>query len=386
MAITYPITLPATPAIAGIEFVPGNTVGVSRSPWTGQTQVQRWAAELWGARVALPPMSRANAAAWIASLQSLRGPWGTMYLGPQDYTPRGSAGRLHNLQLYSEQLDNAVWNKSNITVTPNATTAPDAATTADLVVETTATGTHWILDQHTAEASTTYTWSIHAKAAGRTAFIIQIGTGFAGTAQGVLYDLSTGQSSIYLGQGNPQHGMVALGNGWYRCWLTATSAAMPALASFTQYIYNGATPNYTGDGVSGLYFWGAQLEKNAAPGDYLPTTDTVVGIPVVDGAQIAGDTLASRGWAPNAAGVLMPDDYIQVGSQLFQVLTEADADANGESTLDIWPAIRTSLADGALVETDTPQGVFRLAGDAPSWQHEPGGIIASRTFEVIEAL
>jgi type 1 fimbria pilin len=49
-----------------------------------------------------------------------------------------------NLVLYSEEFDNAYWTKTNVTITANATTAPDGNLTADKLVENSVNGNHFI--------------------------------------------------------------------------------------------------------------------------------------------------------------------------------------------------------------------------------------------------
>jgi hypothetical protein len=104
---------------------------------------------------------------------------------------------------------------------------------------------------------------------------------------------------------------------------------------------------------------------------------TPAGAPVVDGAAQTGNELATRGWTASAPGVLLAGDYLQVGSgatqRLHKVLVDADADAGGLASIDIWPRLRESPADGAAVVTSDCKGVFRLADDSPPWQQRPGG-------------
>jgi hypothetical protein len=87
MTITYPLTLPGTPA--QVRWKATNIVAVTASPFTGGQEVQEHAGKFWAAEVAYPPLQRADAEALLAILLSLKGPLGTFYLGD----PLGSAAR-----------------------------------------------------------------------------------------------------------------------------------------------------------------------------------------------------------------------------------------------------------------------------------------------------
>lgn len=92
MAITYPLTMPATPAFRAIRWHAQSVVAANRSPFTLTEDVQVWPGQNWGAEISLPPMKRPDAEAWIAFLLSLNGRAGTFYLAdPTAKTPRGSA-------------------------------------------------------------------------------------------------------------------------------------------------------------------------------------------------------------------------------------------------------------------------------------------------------
>ena len=91
MAITYPLTLPTTTGIASISLVARNVVGLSQSPFTLKTQVQKHAGQRWEATINLPPLSRDEAEEWIAFLMKLNGVFGTFTMGdPNGATPRGA--------------------------------------------------------------------------------------------------------------------------------------------------------------------------------------------------------------------------------------------------------------------------------------------------------
>jgi hypothetical protein len=172
----------------------------------------------------------------------------------------------NNLFTNSESFDNAAWTKSNATVTANATTAPDGTTTADTLIENTATGTHVTFQVFTFVAATAYTYSAYVKANGRTKFDFASLSGFS---PGASFDL-TAVTATPLGATSAAT-ITAVGNGWYRCTATRTSAGGSDQAQIRLVDAAGAS-TYTGDGTSGIFVWGAQLELGSAATTYNSTT------------------------------------------------------------------------------------------------------------------
>lgn len=113
------------------------------------------------------------------------------------------------------------------------------------------------------------------------------------------------------------------------------------------------------------------------------------GTPLVKGASQTGKTLDTDGWTASKTGILKAGDYIQLGSgsssRLHMVVTDADSDASGNATLDIWPNLRTSPADNAAIVTSSPKGVFRLAGNRMPWDTDHNKVF-DIAFSCIEAL
>lgn len=92
MAISYPLTHPATPGFAQIDITAFDVVAIAQSAFTLQEQVYAHQGGIWRAAVSLPPMKRETAAAWCAWLTALRGRYGTFLLGDSSAkTARGVA-------------------------------------------------------------------------------------------------------------------------------------------------------------------------------------------------------------------------------------------------------------------------------------------------------
>lgn len=184
-------------------------------------------------------------------------------------------GSSTNLVLYSEELDNAAWTKTRLSITANATTAPDGAATADKLVEdATASNTHLISVAPTVSVSTVHTISVFAKAGTRTAFDLVVGQGATYTARN--FNLTTGLTEVNKSgmndAGTTDSSMVALPNGWYRCTVTMNLTQASAVGVAQIVLTNGANASYSGDGVSYLYIWGAQVEAGEFATSYIKTT------------------------------------------------------------------------------------------------------------------
>lgn len=199
-----------------------------------------------------------------------------------------------NLLTYSEQFDNAAWTKSNATISQDAAVSPDGTTDADKIVENTTNGVHDVRRIVSASASTAYTQSIFVKASGRTRGQIQMFGNSGGST--VDFDLTAGTATAagsYGGWTSASATITNYGNGWFRVTNTATTnTGLTSLtAAYLLADASGSGP-YTGDGTSGMFYWGAQLEVGAFPTSYIPTVASQV-TRSADAASMTGANFSS---------------------------------------------------------------------------------------------
>jgi len=238
-------------------------------------------------------------------------------------------GARTNLLTYS--LLDTNWAAGDLSRTINVV-APDNTTTGVHIQEDTDNAQHLLA---TSVGSVTpgdnYAFSVHAKAdgSGRNLFLTANGEDYA------AFDLNNG---TVLQDGGHVCSMEEIGNGWYRC--TAVITKSNTNTSFYVGLWN-ATNFYTGDGYSGVFVWGAQVEEASFPTSYIPTSGSTV-TRAVDDAKITGSNFTSwfsagafsiyreinMGWdmlrSPSTTAVLKIDNLLS-NSLTMRVVTDASA-------------------------------------------------------------
>ena len=192
------------------------------------------------------------------------------------------------------------------TLTANSATSPDGTTTAALMIPSVdLNNNHYISKVWNGSVgnSVTFTISIFAKTAGYQ--WIRMNTGNAMGGGYLFFDIINGVIGAYATVTNPT--IQACGNGWFRCSYQFTTAATGTGAIGHQ-IYgspsNGNFASWSGNGTSGYYFWGAQVEQLAFLTSYIPTVASTA-TRSADLAIISGTNFSS--WYNTTAATVMAE-------------------------------------------------------------------------------
>ena len=216
-----------------------------------------------------------------------------------------------NRIIYTENFSNAAWTKSQSSITSNSIISPDGTLSASKLTEDTSNSTHRISDVIIVSASgVVYTQSIFAKSGGNGRFL-RLFRG-SGTYNYAVFDLDNGTVFSQGGSNIISTKIEEYPNGWYKCSSTFTTQ-FGNIATYYG-LQNGNLDSYTGDGTSGVYIFGAQLEEGSYATSYIPNYGTSAGITrSADSANGAGDASTFN----DSEGVLMME-----GSALDNLSTD----------------------------------------------------------------
>jgi hypothetical protein len=184
-----------------------------------------------------------------------------------------------NTALYSEQFNDTSWTKGGTTISANtsATLDPSGYNGSDKLVEDSSTGLHRTFAVLSCSTSTAHTASVFVKKDQITSVEI-----IETTLGGCIFNLNTGTIS------SGTNGFIEdYGNGWFRCGFTKTTGVAQVGFVLQIRLIKGGTESYTGNGVDGLYLWGAQLEAGSYVTSYIPSLSTSV-TRVADAASKTG--------------------------------------------------------------------------------------------------
>ena len=239
------------------------------------------------------------------------------------------------------------YTRTAVTVTANSTTAPDGTTSADTIIPTVSNTLHYISQRQSVigSVSAKVTTSVYLKAAGYN--FAKLYSQASGTCS-ANFNLSTGTVGTTGGSAFNSARITDVGDGWYRCEITNdNSITSGTIGGFyvTSVASSPVTSGYSeaGDGTSGAYAWGFQIENANVANGYLPTTS----------AKLQGLTTVTRGVNGTTATLATSGDAIQ---QLPYALSEVNmpsrlkaisvsSDGTGAGRFTLCDKVGTTLLD-----------------------------------------
>lgn len=186
-------------------------------------------------------------------------------------------GTSTNLQIRSEEFDNAAWTKTNITVTANDTISPDGTESADKLQRTN-TAASYIYDVISITyGQKTYTNSIFVKQGDGDYIAIRVdgSTSFAD----LEFNFATKQITYFIASGSYiaiSSKVEEFDNGWFRIYFTYTTDGYNSIThSFSPRFSPGNIDDTDVNNNANCYIWGSQVEEQIYGSSYIKTEGSI---------------------------------------------------------------------------------------------------------------
>ena len=216
-----------------------------------------------------------------------------------------------------------------VTFTADATASPTGSLTAEKLVEDTANNVHYFIPGGSISANQLQTLSIYAKAGERSDIWLQLGL-INGGYQKTVFNLTGSGSVSSLGTGLAST-IESVGNGWYRCSISGIPTATGYAVGLGT---GGSTISYTGDGISGAFLWGVQLDAGAVALPYGGGNDTLIGGLGNDSLDgIAGNDTVDYSYVTSGAGISVTLNGATATTVTIVALSDVDTIVNIENVL-----------------------------------------------------
>lgn len=285
-----------------------------------------------------------------------------------DYKNSVSLGALiepaaTNNCFFSEDISSGFWTKTNSTVTVNATLAPDGVSvTADKWIENTSLNVnHQLRSDFTPSINDKVWFSIYVKPAGRN--LIGMYTGGGSVYPGGILWIDINTLQVNNPGGLIEYSIEKLANGWVRIsrantWLTSNDVAQCYMLMGTGSITS-PVDAYTGDGSSGVYVWGGQIEKTILTSYYpnLSNSTSTRSSDVISGSGLIYTTATETYSTWSNATTYDLNTYVIYNSRIYQSLQASNLNHQPDTSstwwLDTGPDNRHAMFDGQVSTSTT---------------------------------
>ena len=230
-----------------------------------------------------------------------------------DYTDSSCPALLLEPQR-TNQVENSEYYESyafsRASISSNATASPEGLLNASELVEDSTNENHFFRIPNLSWTSgTDVVFSIYLKE--NTRRYARLRFDATGGNTRAWLDLRTGETTFIDNTDNPVCTSTDVGNGWFRYEFKVTPSNTSAAGSvqiFTQSVESvtgSLQTTYQGDGSSGIYVWGAQVETGSYPTSYIPTYGS--GAVTRNFDQAFSDQFQSKGIISSTQGTIFFD-------------------------------------------------------------------------------
>lgn len=179
---------------------------------------------------------------------------------------------------YSEDFSQSSWSKNDVTTSANQSVSPKGSIDATKLIEGTGSVEHYTEDTTTLTAAGDYSFSVFAKADDYDK--IRVRPVHVGASEGTTTDIDFTLTNNGSYSTLPSYATASIenyGNGWYRCVVNVSlTGPITSIRHRIQLVKDG-DHIYQGDGSSGVFIWGAQLEEANYPTSYIKNSGTSSG-------------------------------------------------------------------------------------------------------------
>lgn len=264
-----------------------------------------------------------------------------------------------NLLVRSEEFDNASWTKNVVTVTANSAVSPDGTADADTLVPDSGQALAGAFVNQTISktaSAITYTASVYAKASQFNRVRLLVDGGNSANRADATISLVNGSVVTAAATAgtftSASVSAIPLSNGWFRVALTFTTGTEVTLRNRILAEDSVAT---TGDGTSGIYLWGAQLEAGAFATSYIPTAASQV-TRTADVATITGANFSQ--WYNQSEGTFVVEGTVYstgISGNRKSLLAATEGNFNNSVLVGVLSGTTTTggVRSGGVQQADT---------------------------------
>ena len=272
-----------------------------------------------------------------------------------------------NLIYYSNDLSVSGWYKSGASVSNYTISSPEGTSSVSKIIEDTSNGVHVAGDGgFTLTSGSDYCFSAFLCASERSSARLVL---FDGTTSFAAY-FHLANASVGSLLNTSVAGIIPYANGWYRCYITITASDVTGNLSIRNCVDEDDT--YTGDGSSGIYAWGAQLEPGRYPSSLIYTNGSAT-TRALDYCSLDTSSFKYSNSSGTIVTTIRSDDYEQYNQKLVSV--------GGSTGIELWYtpsgyiAVRDDTADATITDyVQSERGQYHRVAMSYSANSNVGGL------------